>query len=144
MEQLARQQYATTKDPHDCALLYVALGKRTLLQGLFRSAGNKKASAPPARPDPATAAAIDAAAPLRPGRPPARGGPRPRSRPELARPHTGCAPNLPRQRPMPPSSAHISAPITAPGAPPESATSIHSSTGTDRCQPSASRLNPTT
>ena len=43
MERLARQQYATTKDPHDCALAYVALGKRAVLQGLFRSAGNKKA-----------------------------------------------------------------------------------------------------
>jgi hypothetical protein len=43
MEQLARQQYAATKDPHDCALAYVALGKRAVLQGLFRSAGNKKA-----------------------------------------------------------------------------------------------------
>jgi hypothetical protein len=41
-EALARAQYAATKDPHDCALLYLALGKKQLVQGLFKSAGNKK------------------------------------------------------------------------------------------------------
>jgi hypothetical protein len=42
MEQLARQQYAASKDPHDCALAYIAMGKKSVLHGLFRSAGNKK------------------------------------------------------------------------------------------------------
>jgi hypothetical protein len=41
-EALARAQYAASKDPHDCALLYIALGKKQLVQGLFKSAGNKK------------------------------------------------------------------------------------------------------
>ena len=41
-EALARAQYARTKDPHDCALVYVALGRKSVLQGLFRSSGNVK------------------------------------------------------------------------------------------------------
>ena len=41
-EGLARLQYARSKDPHDCALIYAALGKKSVLQGLFRSSGNKK------------------------------------------------------------------------------------------------------
>jgi hypothetical protein len=43
-EGLAKAQYARAKDPHDPALLYAALGKKTVLQGLFRGAGNKKVS----------------------------------------------------------------------------------------------------
>ncbi len=31
-EALAKAQFAAKRDPHDCALLYVALGKKTLLQ----------------------------------------------------------------------------------------------------------------
>ncbi len=31
-EQLAKAQFAAKRDPHDCALLYIALGKKTLLQ----------------------------------------------------------------------------------------------------------------
>ncbi|CAL5224911.1 g7676 [Coccomyxa viridis] len=41
-EQLAKAQFAAKRDPHDCALIYIALGKKTLLQGLFRSAQHKK------------------------------------------------------------------------------------------------------
>eukprot|EP00775_Hariotina_reticulata_P013078 gene13078-13205_t len=41
-EGLAKAQYARAKDPHEPALLYAALGKKTVLQGLFRSSGNKK------------------------------------------------------------------------------------------------------
>lgn len=29
---LARAQYAARRDPHDCALMYIALGKKSLLQ----------------------------------------------------------------------------------------------------------------
>lgn len=53
MEDLARAQYAASKDPHDCALAYVALGRRGVLQGLFRSAGNKKVGGAPRRGAPA-------------------------------------------------------------------------------------------
>ena len=31
-DQLAKAQFAAKRDPHDCALMYIALGKRTLLQ----------------------------------------------------------------------------------------------------------------
>ncbi len=31
-EQLAKAQFAARRDPHDCALMYIALGKKTLLQ----------------------------------------------------------------------------------------------------------------
>ncbi|WIA34453.1 hypothetical protein OEZ86_012786 [Tetradesmus obliquus] len=39
---LATAQFAATKDAHEPALLYAALGKKAVLQGLFRSSGNKK------------------------------------------------------------------------------------------------------
>lgn len=41
-EALAKAQYAMAKDPHEPALMYAALGKKGVLQGLFRSSGNKK------------------------------------------------------------------------------------------------------
>jgi hypothetical protein len=41
-EALAKAQFAATKDAHEPALMYAALGKKTVLQGLFRSSGNKK------------------------------------------------------------------------------------------------------
>jgi hypothetical protein len=41
-ESLAKAQYAVAKDPHEAALLYAALRKKGVLQGLFRSSGNKK------------------------------------------------------------------------------------------------------
>lgn len=41
-EALAKAQYAVGKDPHEPALMYAALGKKAVLQGLFRSSGNKK------------------------------------------------------------------------------------------------------
>jgi hypothetical protein len=41
-EGLAKAQYAVAKDPHEAALMYAALGKKAVLQGLFRSSGNKK------------------------------------------------------------------------------------------------------
>ena len=31
-EQLAKAQFAAKRDPHNCALMYIALGKKTLLQ----------------------------------------------------------------------------------------------------------------
>ena len=31
-EQLAKAQFAAKRDPHACALMYIALGKKTLLQ----------------------------------------------------------------------------------------------------------------
>ena len=31
-EKLAKAQFAAKRDPHDCALMYIALGKKTLLQ----------------------------------------------------------------------------------------------------------------
>ncbi len=37
-EALARVQYAGRRDPHDCALLYLALGRRALLQARPRGA----------------------------------------------------------------------------------------------------------
>lgn len=36
-EALARAQFAARRDPHDCALLYAALGKKSLLQGKLGS-----------------------------------------------------------------------------------------------------------
>jgi hypothetical protein len=41
-EALAKAQFAATKDAHEPALMYAALGKKAVLQGLFRSSGNKK------------------------------------------------------------------------------------------------------
>ena len=35
-EALARAQFIRRKDPYDCALLYLALGKKSLLSGLFK------------------------------------------------------------------------------------------------------------
>eukprot|EP00884_Botryococcus_braunii_P004810 jgi/Botrbrau1/1432/Bobra.0063s0124.2 len=43
-EALAKAQFAVRKDPHDCSLMYLALGKRTLLQGLCRTGNHKKLS----------------------------------------------------------------------------------------------------
>ena len=34
-DQLAKAQFAAKRDPHDCALMYIALGKKTLLQVLY-------------------------------------------------------------------------------------------------------------
>ena len=34
-EQLAKAQFADKRDPHDCALMYIALGKKMLLQVLY-------------------------------------------------------------------------------------------------------------
>lgn len=48
-EALAKAQYSSSKDPHDPALLYAALGKKAVLQGLFRSTGNKKVRGAPGR-----------------------------------------------------------------------------------------------
>lgn len=41
-EDLAREEYAETRDPHKCALMYVALGKQRLLSTLFRGAGRTR------------------------------------------------------------------------------------------------------
>lgn len=41
-EALARAQYARRRDPYECTLLYLALGKTSLLAGLFRQAGNTR------------------------------------------------------------------------------------------------------
>jgi hypothetical protein len=41
-EALAKAQFAASKDAHEPALMYAALGKKAVLQGLFRSSGNKK------------------------------------------------------------------------------------------------------
>ncbi|KAF5837390.1 hypothetical protein DUNSADRAFT_4438 [Dunaliella salina] len=41
-EALARAQYARRRDPYQCTLLYLALGKTSLLAGLFRRAGNTR------------------------------------------------------------------------------------------------------
>jgi hypothetical protein len=38
-------QFAATKGAHEPALMYAALGKKAVLQGLCRSSGNKKARA---------------------------------------------------------------------------------------------------
>ena len=36
-ESLARAQYARYRDPYECMLVYLALGKKAVLQNLFRS-----------------------------------------------------------------------------------------------------------
>ena len=36
MEKLARAQYQARRDPKDCALLYVALDRKSVLQGLMK------------------------------------------------------------------------------------------------------------
>lgn len=41
-EQFARLKFAKSKDPEDCVLLYVALRRLNVLQGLYKVAGNKK------------------------------------------------------------------------------------------------------
>ncbi|KAL4433701.1 hypothetical protein ABPG75_000142 [Micractinium tetrahymenae] len=41
-ERLAKQQFAARRNADDCALLYCALGRRTVLQGLYRSTQNRK------------------------------------------------------------------------------------------------------
>ncbi|GFR41681.1 hypothetical protein Agub_g2427 [Astrephomene gubernaculifera] len=41
-EALAKAQYARRKEPYDCALLYLALGRKALLLSLFRQASNLK------------------------------------------------------------------------------------------------------
>lgn len=39
-ELLARSQFSRHRDPYECALMYLALGKRAVLQSLFRQANN--------------------------------------------------------------------------------------------------------
>ncbi|GIM04382.1 hypothetical protein Vretimale_8962, partial [Volvox reticuliferus] len=41
-EALAKAQYARRKEPYDCALLYLALGRKALLISLFRQSSNLK------------------------------------------------------------------------------------------------------
>eukprot|EP00798_Chlamydomonas_sp_ICE-L_P019172 gene19172-25781_t len=41
-EALAKAQYSRNKDPYDCMLMYIALGKRAMLINLFRQANNRK------------------------------------------------------------------------------------------------------
>ncbi|KAG2488583.1 hypothetical protein HYH03_012902 [Edaphochlamys debaryana] len=41
-EALARAQFARRKEPYDCALLYLALGRKALLLSLFRQSSNLK------------------------------------------------------------------------------------------------------
>ncbi|KAK3237811.1 hypothetical protein CYMTET_52138 [Cymbomonas tetramitiformis] len=41
-ESAAKRIFAATRDPHECALLYLALGRRTVLGGLFKAVGNTK------------------------------------------------------------------------------------------------------
>eukprot|EP00898_Chlorokybus_atmophyticus_P002470 jgi/Chlat1/3223/Chrsp22S03421 len=41
-EKLARAQFVKSKDPHDCALLYLALDRRPVLIGLFKTSRNEK------------------------------------------------------------------------------------------------------
>lgn len=41
-EAMARLAYSVSRDPHDCALLYLSLGKRPMLLNLFRTSSNKK------------------------------------------------------------------------------------------------------
>ena len=38
-EYLAKAQFARRKEPYDCALIYLALGRKALLVSLFRWAG---------------------------------------------------------------------------------------------------------
>ncbi|GAB2291128.1 hypothetical protein Dimus_025386 [Dionaea muscipula] len=42
MEKLARSQYLKSKDPKDCALLYIALNRVQVLSGLFKISKNEK------------------------------------------------------------------------------------------------------
>ena len=42
MEKLARLQYLKSKDPKDCALLYIALNRMKVLVGLFKVSRNEK------------------------------------------------------------------------------------------------------
>ncbi|CAM6112755.1 unnamed protein product [Calypogeia fissa] len=42
MEKLARSQFLQKKDPKDCALLYLALGRRSVLAGLFKLSRDQK------------------------------------------------------------------------------------------------------
>ncbi|CAI9101102.1 OLC1v1038353C2 [Oldenlandia corymbosa var. corymbosa] len=42
MEKLARRQYLKTKDPRDCALLYIALNRIQVLAGLFKISKDEK------------------------------------------------------------------------------------------------------
>lgn len=41
-EEVAKDQFQRKKDPHHCALMYIALKKQTLLSRLFRSHGHPK------------------------------------------------------------------------------------------------------
>lgn len=42
MEKLARAQFLQRKDPKDCALLYLALDRRSVLAGLFKLSRDQK------------------------------------------------------------------------------------------------------
>lgn len=42
MEKLARLQYLKSKDPKDCALLYIALNRIKVLVGLFKVSRDEK------------------------------------------------------------------------------------------------------
>lgn len=42
MEKLARSQYLKSKDPKDCALLYIALNRIKVLVGLFKISRDEK------------------------------------------------------------------------------------------------------
>jgi len=42
MEKLARLQYLKSKDPKDCALLYIALNRIKVLVGLFKISRDEK------------------------------------------------------------------------------------------------------
>ena len=42
-EALARAQFARYRDPYECMLVYLALGKKAVLQTLFRQARNAPA-----------------------------------------------------------------------------------------------------
>lgn len=42
MEKLARLQYLKSKDPKDCALLYIVLNRIKVLVGLFKVSRNEK------------------------------------------------------------------------------------------------------
>ena len=43
-EALARAQFARYRDPYECMLMYLALGKKAVLQTLFRQARNMPSS----------------------------------------------------------------------------------------------------
>lgn len=42
MEKLARSQYLKSKNPKDCALLYIALNRLQVLAGLFKLSKDEK------------------------------------------------------------------------------------------------------